>query len=106
MKFGLQVLSSLNGFKKNISKIEFSVYILPISNNFLVVKLSVSMIIAIFLESLSSARWASTGWSEFCILDNFPFESELYLVVIGCDISSSCISFAVHYFLPSKTEEI
>ena len=56
MKFGLQVLSSLNGFKKNISKIEFSVYILPVSNNFLVVKLSVSMIIAIFLESLSSAR--------------------------------------------------
>ena len=105
MKFGLQVLSSLNGFKKNISKIEFSVYTLPISNNFLVVKL-ISMIIAIFLESLSSARWASTGWSQFCILANFPFESELYLVVIGCDISSSGISFAVHYFLPSKTEEI
>ena len=33
MKFGLQVLSSLNRFKKNISKIEFSVSILPISTN-------------------------------------------------------------------------
>ena len=54
MKFGLQVLSSLNGFKKNISKIEFSVSILPISTNFLVVKFSVLMTIATFLQSIAS----------------------------------------------------
>ena len=65
MKFGLQVLSSLNGFKKNISKIEFSVSILPISTNFLVVKFSVLMTIAIFLQSIASNWWVSTDDHHF-----------------------------------------